>query len=423
MNPIKLVIAISLLMFGINSNAGYGTGFFVSTNGYILTNAHVISGASKIEVTNKIGKTFDAKVVQTDDANDLALIKIETLSSPLKLTTSLEVEKGEKVYTLGFPSPQLQGYESKYTEGVISSFSGIVGVPNTYQITTPIQPGNSGGPLVNSRGEFVGIIVSKLNSESVQASYDFRPESVSYAVKSDYALSLIRLIDESKRASKSIAVKNVAQVEDSVVLIRTTLAKKEQAAEARIIPVPQPRNPINHGRKISVTAIAPDIAENGCVVPIGFTFSPPLPVNTPVEIFASDNLIASVKSTKSEIIEFQYRARMTRSGSVTLKCEGCTTQVKQVDVRLSCSGDSSVSGAGNARIRVADQYFRTLLDGNLPNSLFSIKDENNDVEISTTQFTVLNPFVGVKTVAGFSLKTCISVTAPNNQFKRITCGN
>jgi S1-C subfamily serine protease len=423
MKPIKLVVAMSLFVFGINSNAGYGTGFFVSTNGYILTNAHVISGASKIEVTNKSGKIFDAKVIQTDGANDLALIKIESSSSPLKLTTSLEVEKGEKVYTLGFPSPQVQGYESKYTEGVISSFSGIVGVPNTYQITTPIQPGNSGGPLVNNRGEFVGIIVSKLNSENVQATYDFRPENVSYAVKSDYALSLIRLIDESKRASKSIAVKNVAQVEDSVVLIRTTLTKKEQVAEARSTPAPQPGQPINHGRKLSVTAIAPDIAENGCVVPIGFSFSPPLPVNTLVEIFASDNLIASVKSTKSEIIEFQYRARMTRSGSVSLKCEGCTTQAKQVDVRLSCSGDSAVSGAGYARIRVADQYFRTLLDGNLPNSVFSITDENNDVEISTTQFTVLNPFVGVKTVSGFSPKACITVTASNSRFKKTTCGN
>jgi hypothetical protein len=242
-------------------------------------------------------------------------------------------------------------------------------------------------------------------------------------VKSDYALSLIRLIDESKRASKSIAVKNVAQVEDSVVLIRTTLTKKEQVAEARSTPAPQPGQPINHGRKLSVTAIAPDIAENGCVVPIGFSFSPPLPVNTLVEIFASDNLIASIKSTKSEIIEFQYRARMTRSGSVSLKCEGCTTKAKQVDVRLSCSGDSAVSGAGYARIRVADQYFRTLLDGNLPNSVFSITDENNDVEINTTQFTVLNPFVGVKTVSGFSPKACITVIAPNSRFKKTTCGN
>jgi V8-like Glu-specific endopeptidase len=423
MKLIKFLIAIPLFTYGAISNAGYGTGFFVSTNGFILTNAHVISGASKIEVTSKNGKTFDAKVVQTDDANDLALIKIESLSSPLKLTTSLDVEKGEKVYTLGFPSPQLQGYEPKYTEGVVSSFSGIVGVPNTYQITTPIQPGNSGGPLVNNRGEFVGIIVSKLNSENVQASYDFRPEGVSYAVKSDYALSLIRLIDEAKRAPKSTPVKSVAQVEDSVVLIRTTLIKKEQAVEARSTPVPQPRQPINHGRKISVTAIAPDIAENGCVVPIGFNFSPPLPANTSVEIFASENLIAIVKSTKSEILEFQFRTRMTRSGSVTLKCEGCTTQAKQVDVRLSCSGDSSVSGRGNARIRVSDQYFRTLLEGNLPNSVFLITDENNEVEINTTQYSVVNPFVGIKTLAGFSSRTCISVAAPNGQLNRTTCGN
>jgi len=94
-----------------------------------------------------------------------------------------------------------------------------------------------------------------------------------------------------------------------------------------------------------------------------------------------------------------------------------------VDVRLSCRGDLSVSGAGSARICVADQYFRTLIDGSLPNSVFSTKDENNDVEIRTTQITALNPFVGVKTVTGFSHKTCIVVTAPNSQFKKTTCGN
>lgn len=201
--------------------AGSGTGFFVSTSGHILTNAHVIDGAENILIQTGAGETSMARVLSVDASNDLALIKIEAQSKPLHIRSTEGLDKGAKVFTIGFPNPGLQGLEAKYTEGVISSFSGLRDTPNVMQVTVPIQPGNSGGPLIDDKGNVVGVVVSKINALAVAARQDYIPENVNFAVKSDYAIPLILGIPSAQRGVRRSVV-SVRDVEAATVLIVTS---------------------------------------------------------------------------------------------------------------------------------------------------------------------------------------------------------
>ena len=207
--------------------SGNGSGFFISNTGYIVTNNHVIDNASKIEVEfkylNEI-KGFNAKVVQTDKINDLAILKIDDdrFSNvgvlPYNIRTR-SVDVGTNVFALGYPKAlTILGKEIKFTDGRISSKTGFQGDITTYQSTTPIQPGNSGGPLFDFNGNLIGINNAKVITEDV--------ESVSYSIKSSYLLNLIDVLPESisipsstQLASKPLT-EQIKILSDYVVLVK-----------------------------------------------------------------------------------------------------------------------------------------------------------------------------------------------------------
>lgn len=228
----------ALISFNCNALT-FGSGFFVSTNGHIITNAHVIKDAEKIVVEVVGRKSYEAAVINVDYSNDLALLKIEAVTPSLFFRSTGELEKGAKVYTIGYPNPDLQGTEAKYTDGVISSFSGLKGNNGVMQISVPIQPGNSGGPLLDSDGNVVGIIVSKLDALKVAANQDYLPENVSFAVKSDYAIPLLLFINLDKNARKN---RNVSEVESATVLI----SSYTKAALRETIPKEFSKNPVDN---------------------------------------------------------------------------------------------------------------------------------------------------------------------------------
>ncbi len=171
-----------------------GTGFAFSSNGLVVTNYHVIEGAKKINVRGINGhfsKTYNAKVIVTDMNNDLAIIKIddENYASseqiPYTFKSSL-ASTGENVFVLGYPLRSSMGDEIKLTNGIISSKTGYQGDVTSYQISVPIQPGNSGGPLFDSQGNLIGIINAKLVGA----------ENASYAVKVSFLKNLIEILDD-----------------------------------------------------------------------------------------------------------------------------------------------------------------------------------------------------------------------------------
>jgi len=181
-----------------NDWTGNGSGVIISNSGLIATNFHVIEDAEAIEVDflyNGQVKSFRAKVLRTDEVNDLAIIKIDDNSfeglSGIKYnfkTRSSQV--GESVFALGYPKAlSSMGKDIKFTDGKISSKTGFQGDVTTYQTTTPIQPGNSGGPLFDYKGNLIGINSSKIVSDDV--------DNVAYTIKSLYLLTLIDSMNEN----------------------------------------------------------------------------------------------------------------------------------------------------------------------------------------------------------------------------------
>ncbi len=204
---------------------GTGSGFVISKDGYFLTCAHVIEGGREIKV--RIGdKTHPAKVVRADSRNDVALLKLEGSDFlPLFLSQSIP-DMGDKVFTVGFPNPEIQGASAKYTDGAISALSGILDDIRTMQVTVPIQGGNSGGALADAAGNIVGLVVAQLNAVTVFEYTGAIPQNVNFAVKINYAFPLIqavpglssRLLQQAKAGASASPVKAVEAATGLVVV-------------------------------------------------------------------------------------------------------------------------------------------------------------------------------------------------------------
>lgn len=164
---------------------GNGTGFFITSDGYLITNYHVIEDARTACVRIK-DKFYDARIIRSDPKIDLALLKVDGTFSWLPVEYTTDPSLGDAVFTIGFPNVTLQGVEPKYTDGKISSLAGIQDNPHHFQISVPVQPGNSGGPLVNQSGQVVGIVVARMSDEAALRSSGALPQNVNYAIKSKY---------------------------------------------------------------------------------------------------------------------------------------------------------------------------------------------------------------------------------------------
>ena len=154
---------------------GIGSGFIINEEGYILTNYHVVKGAQEISVTLSNDVTTTAQIVNYDENQDVAMIKITDESVEIPATVELgdsdALQPGEEVIAIGTPlSTELS---STVTKGIISATSRSVAVEsgvtmNLIQTDAAINAGNSGGPLVNTKGEVVGINSSKISGEAVE---------------------------------------------------------------------------------------------------------------------------------------------------------------------------------------------------------------------------------------------------------------
>lgn len=199
------------------SRVGSGTGFAISSNGIIVTNYHVIEGAKTIKirgVNSDFNKTYKAKVLVSDKNNDLALIQIDDYSFtsistiPYTLKTKL-ANVGESIFALGYPLRAAMGDEIKLTNGIISSKTGFQGDITSYQVSAPVQPGNSGGPLFDSNGNVIGIINAKLTIA----------ENASYAVKTSYLMNLLELLNTPPKLPTYNSLKGKSLAEQ-VILIK-----------------------------------------------------------------------------------------------------------------------------------------------------------------------------------------------------------
>ncbi len=172
-----------------------GTGFFITEDGYLITNQHVAGSGAQVRLVTEAG-LVSARVVRVDPGNDLALLKAEGRFAPLPVSASRTVKLGSTVATVGFPNIGLQGFAPKLAKGEIASLSGAQDDPRYFQISVPLQPGNSGGALVDERGNVVGVVSAKLNAAAALATSGSLPENVNYAVKSSLLLSFLESVPE-----------------------------------------------------------------------------------------------------------------------------------------------------------------------------------------------------------------------------------
>ena len=172
-----------------------GSGFAITANGYIVTNCHVVEDSSKITLVRE-GLEYPATIVAADESNDIAILKISSSTIPLPLITSRKTKIGNAVYSMGFPNVQLQGLSPKFTSGLISSLTGLRDDPKHFQISVPVQPGNSGGALVDNRGNVIGVVTAKLSQKAAINTTGTIAENVNYALKSSYVLILLESLPE-----------------------------------------------------------------------------------------------------------------------------------------------------------------------------------------------------------------------------------
>jgi tetratricopeptide (TPR) repeat protein/V8-like Glu-specific endopeptidase len=166
--------------------SGSGSGFFVSKMGHVITNAHVVQNCNKVTISDNANKQVSAEIVNADKSNDLALLKLSTLEMasaesksliqklgivavPLAskgLLRSKDVRLGEKVLVAGYPFGDTFSNTIKVTTGVVSATRGAGDNSGQFQLDAAVQPGNSGGPIYDSGGNIVGVVVAQLNKRT-----------------------------------------------------------------------------------------------------------------------------------------------------------------------------------------------------------------------------------------------------------------
>ncbi|MDO9459363.1 MAG: S1C family serine protease [Alphaproteobacteria bacterium] len=211
-----------------------GSGFFVTPDGYFVTNYHVIAGAEGIVLVDVNSKMHPATIVRIDKANDIAVLKADGKFKAIPVVTSRTAKRGQSVITVGYPHANIQGLEPKVTGGIINSLTGLNNDARTFQISVPLQSGNSGGPLVTLDGNVIGVVAMKLSALAMLEETGDLPQNVNYAVKSNYLTEVLigipgverKLLQPSKRPYKDVA-ELTAVVEEATALVISTINARE----------------------------------------------------------------------------------------------------------------------------------------------------------------------------------------------------
>jgi S1-C subfamily serine protease len=189
---------------------GSGTGFFVTRQGHVVTNAHVVERCRTVSVTTLNGETTTATVGSADKTNDLALLNTGAARSTVAaLRGGRAVRQGEAVVAYGFPLSGALSSGGVSTSGTISALQGVGDDSRYMQMSAPVQPGNSGGPLLDMTGAVVGVVTSRLGGRSGQSA-----QNVNFAVKADVVRTFLAsqgVTAETGTGGREFSVPDVAE--------------------------------------------------------------------------------------------------------------------------------------------------------------------------------------------------------------------
>ncbi len=189
---------------------GSGTGFFVSSRGHAVSNDHVVGICKKVAAKIK-GEIRFFNILSTDEKNDLGLIKGDYISQNYLSIKTSGAEFGEDIVAFGYPLSDALSSSVKLTRGIVSSLSGPGNNYSEIQIDAAIQPGNSGGPVLNMEGQVVGVASSGLNKLYMLEQAEYIPENVNFAIAAPTLQNFLK-VNGVITKSRSYRIKNTKEL-------------------------------------------------------------------------------------------------------------------------------------------------------------------------------------------------------------------
>jgi len=233
--------AVMIRNYSNNKVSSTGSGFIYKVDdkyAYIMTNHHVVSGGNKWTVITSTDEEIEGKVLGSDEYLDLAVVRVEKRSymDAMVIGDSDKIKLGDTIFTIGAPV----GYEYRgtVTKGIVSGLNRLVevSVKNAYsgdwvmeviQIDAAVNPGNSGGPLLNSNGEVIGVISMKLVENSI--------EGMGFAIPIDYAMSHVETLEKGGKIARPLLGISMANVSESYSLWRNGITIPEDVTEGVVV--------------------------------------------------------------------------------------------------------------------------------------------------------------------------------------------
>jgi trypsin-like peptidase len=237
-----------------------GSGVVIGARGEILTNAHVIENCTKITVRSSSAAA--AHLVARDSKNDLAVVISNLpLSSVAVFREGGPVRPGDAVVALGYPLSGLLSTTTNLSVGNVSALAGLGDDSRYLQISAPVQPGNSGGPLLDTSGHLVGIVTGKLNAMRLAPILGDVPQNVNFALKAEVARTFLDskgIAYQTARSEQQLSPADVGDIaRPFTVLIECEEANSRPAAG----PEPQPRTEVQYRASMNLNLrISPDVS-------------------------------------------------------------------------------------------------------------------------------------------------------------------
>ncbi len=190
-----------------------GSGFLITADGYVLTNNHVVRGCAALRVRGDSGGTTKARVAGVDSSDDLAVLASDSRRSMAATFAAASIVRpGDDVIAVGYPLNGLLADEANVTTGSISALAGMYNDDRVLQMSAPVQPGSSGGPLFDRAGNIAGVVVTKLNAKIVAETMGDIPQNVNFAIKSSVARAFLDAQGIRYSIAPSITARSNAEI-------------------------------------------------------------------------------------------------------------------------------------------------------------------------------------------------------------------
>ena len=213
--PIVVLAMLISMASGRAADSLSGSGVVVGDHGEVLTNAHVVKACAQINVRSSAGDSATAQLIASDEKNDLAVVRTRPLSSVATFRDGKPVRAGDAIVALGYPLAGLLATTANLTVGNVSALAGLRDDSRYLQISAPVQPGNSGGPLLDGSGHLVGIVTGKLNVAFAIRIIGDIPENVNFALKAEVVRTFLDskgIVYHSAPSDKQLSPADVGDV-------------------------------------------------------------------------------------------------------------------------------------------------------------------------------------------------------------------